>query len=999
MVRRQGADRDADHSTRPQGRQVVIVNCDETAFTLTSGSRSFDIMRASLVLIFFLSGASALIFETLWFRMAGLSLGNSMWSASLVLAAFMGGLAVGNGLVARLHQRVVHPVRLYAVLEFVIGIGGVAVLVLLPRLPGLLGPVLGSLTDMPLLLNVLRLSIAFGVLLIPAIAMGATLPVIAQALSRQDPNFGASIGWLYGWNTLGAMVGALGAGLFLVPAFGIFGSGLVALLLNLVAALVAFRLSQAHEAGPISAPAMRHLPSVISVRSRRFLGVAFLSGALMLALEVVWFRFLLLTRDGTTLIFAVMLAVVLAGIAVGGLAAAHLFRRDERAYCWLRHASAASAALVVLTYWGYDLFSVYRGQQDVSTLAFVGFSTFLMFPVAVLSGVVFTMVNRAVKDDLGSSARTAGIATLYNTVGGMLGSLAAGFMLLPAVGMEQSFFIVAAGYCVVAFIVPSGEQASRPAALTGHGLVAAAIVCLVLFPFGLMQKTYFGAQTAMLPNYQLVATREGLVETIRYYRREEFGEPKVYRLITNGNSMSATTTAAKRYMKLYVYLPLALNPDSRDALLISYGVGSTAKAMTDSRGLENIDIVDISSDILEMNEIVYPGADNPLRDERVRVFVEDGRFYLNSNATRYDLITSEPPPPKIAGVVNLYSQEYFSLIHKRLNPGGYASYWLPVQQLEPTETLAIIKAFCHAFADCSLWSATGLEWMLLGSNGAASRTDSAQFSAQWRDPRLRPELVALGFESPDQLGSLFMADSDLLMALTADVAPVTDNHPARISSRVVNDTDYVELYALLMDERERLQRFRSSELISRLWPAALRKDSERYFRYERMIKNHFTGGTYRQQADPYHWDAIDEVLTNTSLTTLPLWLLGSDQDTQDIVAHLSEQSGPRDEFALELARKHTSERDYGTALLHMNNHLTTAEGVSEAASKLHLYLLARNGMADQAAPIVATLGTLGRPGLDRFLDWYTNKYDLNKTADRRPQTQGVEQPGGAVALQ
>jgi predicted membrane-bound spermidine synthase len=603
-------------------------------------------MRSTLGLIFFLSGASALIFESLWFRLAGLSLGNSVWSASLVLAAFMGGLALGNGLVARLHRRVLHPVRLYAALEFAIGIGGIAVVLLLPRLPNLLGPALGSLTDVPVLLNAVRLTIAFGILLTPAIAMGATLPVLAQALSRQDPNFGANIGWLYGWNTLGAMLGAVSTELLLVPTFGILNSGLCALVFNLMAALIALRYSQTHETAPLPRPQMPDVPQAISVRSRRYVLVTFLSGALMLALEVVWFRFLLLTRDGTSLIFAVMLAVVLAGIAVGGLAAAHLFRRDDRAYRWLRQVTAASAALVVLTYWGYDLFAVYRDLQDTTTLAFVGFATFLMFPVAALSGVAFTMVNRAIKDDLGSSARTAGIATFCNTIGAMLGSLGAGFVLLPMVGMESSFFLIAATYCLVAFAVP----------------------------------TYFGAQAATLPNHTLITTREGLVETVRYYRRDIFGEPKYYRLVTNGHSMSATTTASQRYMKLYVYLPLALKADARDALLISYGVGSTAKALTDSRGLQNIDIVDISEDILEMSTIVYPGDENPLQDERVRVHVEDGRFFLNTTSSRYDLITSEPPPPKNAGVVNLYSQEYFKLIRKRLNPGGYASYWLPVLQ-------------------------------------------------------------------------------------------------------------------------------------------------------------------------------------------------------------------------------------------------------------------------------------------------------------------------------
>ncbi len=934
-------------------------------------------MRSTLALIFFLSGASALIFESLWFRLVGLSLGNSVWSASLVLAAFMGGLALGNGLVARLHRRVSHPVRLYAALEFAIGVSGIAVVLVLPQLPNVLGPALGSLVDMPAWLNAVRLTIAFGILVIPAVAMGATLPVLAQALSRQNPNFGANIGWLYGWNTLGAMLAAFSTELLLVPAFGILNSGLFALVFNLTAALIALRYSQTHETVLMPGPSRPDVPRVIGVSSRRYIAVAFLSGALMLALEVVWFRFLLLTLDGTSLIFAVMLAVVLAGIAVGGLAAAQLFQRDERAYRWLRHVTAASAALVVLTYWGYDLFSVYRDLQDTKIVVFIGLATFLMFPVAFLSGVAFTMVNRAIKDDFESSARTTGIATFFNTIGAMFGSLVAGFILLPMFGMESSFFLIAAIYCLVAFVVPLYEQTSRLTMLWGRGAVAVAVACLVLFPFGLMQKTHFGAQLAWLPGHTLIDAREGLVETVRYYRRDLFEQPKYYRLVTNGHSMSATSTASQRYMKLYVYLPLAIKADIQDALLISFGVGSTAKALTDSRGLQNIDIVDISEDILEMSKIVYPGDENPLQDERVRVYVEDGRFFLNSTSKRYDLITSEPPPPMIAGVVNLYSEEYFTLIRERLNPGGYASYWLPAVQLKPINTLAIIKAFCNAFEDCSLWSGAGLEWMLLGSNDASRHSDMQQFSAQWRDPQVGQELVALGLESPAQLGSLFMADSTRLKELTANVAPVTDNFPSRISSLSVGDNRYTELYDTLMEEGGRLERFSNSEQISNLWPAELKKDSEVFFQYERLIKNYFTAGMYHHQTDPYFWEAIDNVLTETSLKTLPLWLLGSDRDSQRIVASLLELEGYRDEFALELARKYASERDYETALRYLSNHIATVDDVSDWTSRFHLYLLAKNGMAAQAKPVIANLKTIGRPGIEKFLDWIATKFDLS----------------------
>ena len=187
-----------------------------------------------------------------------------------------------------------------------------------------------------------------------------------------------------------------------------------------LAAAIALRFSEEAEATP--SPQAPQSTAKIDGRTRRYVAVAFLSGALMLALEVIWFRFLLLTRDGTSLIFAVMLAIVLGGIAIGGLIAGRMFERDEHAYRWLRHVTAASAALVVLTYSGFDLFEVHSAERDTTTSEFVFYSLFLMLPVSLLSGVAFTMVNRAVKDSFGASARTTGIATFFNTTGAMIGS-------------------------------------------------------------------------------------------------------------------------------------------------------------------------------------------------------------------------------------------------------------------------------------------------------------------------------------------------------------------------------------------------------------------------------------------------------------------------------------------------------------------------------------------------------------------------------------------------
>jgi spermidine synthase len=936
-------------------------------------------MSATLIPIFFLSGFAALAFEALWFRLASLSLGNSVWSATLVLAAFMGGLSLGNALVARLHRRIARPVQLYAVLELAIGIGGLAVVVALPRLSAAFGPLLTALVDTPWLLNAARLAIAFIVLAIPTTAMGATLPVLAEALSRSSRNFGANLGKLYGWNTLGAMLGAISTELVLVRLLGIANSGLFATALNLTAALIALRLARSGERPAPTAAVDAGARPALSSRAYRYLTVGFLSGAAMLALEVVWFRFLLLTYTGTGLVFALMLTVVLAGIGLGGLAAGRISQRDERCHRWLRLVTATSAALVVLAYAGCDLFTVRQIEDPLSLSEFVALAAFLMLPVALLSGAAFTMVARGVNQELGSSARAAGITALWNTVGSMAGSLGAGFVLLPFIGMERSFFVLAALYCGTALLAPPDEE-RRSVRLAAWVATALAAACLVVFPFGLMQRSFFMIVQRALPDHTLVATREGLVETVRYYRRDLFGAPFFYRLITNGYSMSATTTAAKRYMKLYVYLPIALRAEARDALLVSFGVGSTAKALTDSAGLRHIDVVDISRDILDMSSIVYPGDDNPLRDPRVRVHVEDGRFFLSTTTRKYDLITSEPPPPKVAGVVNLYTEEYFRLIHAHLAPGGYATYWLPVHELQPLDTLAIIKAFCAAFEDCSLWSGGGLEWMLMGSNRADAPVSADSFSAQWRDSRVRPELTALGFETPEQMGSLFMADASELASVTADVRPLTDNHPLRLSDRLVLGRERVPLYAKLMDEDRRLELFRRSSFIASRWPPELKERSEPFFRYERMIKNDLTDDLYRDEHDPFLWAAIDDVLTNTSLQTLPLWLLGTGRVEQQMAEELSRGGTSRPDIVAELAAGALARRDFPGALDYARRAMADGHNLSVGEVSMYVYLLAKTSTLAEARNAIDSIDQTRVPEIRAFREWFDATYGPSATA-------------------
>ncbi len=789
-----------------------------------------------LCAVFFVSGAAALLFQTLFFRHAGLMLGNGVWATAVVTASFMGGLAAGNAWAARRGEAVRSPLRFYAGLELAVALSGIALLVLIPVLTPLAARVFAPALDRPLLLNALRLALAFGLLLFPASAMGATLPLLARALSRLDANFGCVLGRLYGWNTLGAVAGALLGEVVLVERFGLLGTGLVAGALNGIAALAALLLARRSEGEAPQSPAPKALSGAHPAGGARLLAAAFFAGALLLALEGIWFRTLQLFVIGTSLSFAVMLAVVLLGIGLGGLGASLVLRTGLSTGLLVPAAALLAGSLTAWTYAALpEGLSGFGGHALAEPSEFFVLGMRLMFPTSLVSGALFTFLGAALRSAGRAEAAAAGALTLANTLGAMLGALVSGLLLLPALGIENSLFVLSAGYLGVALFGLRGLDAAAARArwaLGGAALLFASVIGL--FPFGLMRNALqpLSAGQWRREGVRMQVRREGLTETVVYLVRELLGQPVYHRLVTNSFSMSGTHVASARYMGAFVYWPVALHPAPKRALLISYGVGVTARSLTDTRALDHIDVVDISRDILELGRLIFPDR-FPLDDPRVRVHVEDGRFFLLSGAGLYDIITGEPPPPKNAGIGSLYSAEYFRLLRSRLAPGGIASYWLPVYQLHVGEARAITRGFCDAFEDCSLWTGAGLEWMLAGTAGQRGPVPEERLARQWSDPVVGPRLREVGFEAPEWLGSTFIGDAAFLRQWTAGVPPLDDDFPLRLSSRLVGYTD--PEYVRLLDPAGRRERFLKSPLVAALWPAPLRERTAAAFDTQRVL--------------------------------------------------------------------------------------------------------------------------------------------------------------------
>jgi spermidine synthase len=938
--------------------------------------------------MFFLSGAAGLAFEMAWFHRCGLLFGSTVWAASIALSSFMGGLAIGNALAGRFAYRIRRPLHTYAAAELIVGLSGIAVLYVLSA-HTLTASLSRVVSDDFWTLNAFRFVATFAALLVPATAMGTTLPLLTEALCRQRLRFGSVLGRLYGWNTLGAVCGALGAELVLVRRFGVTGTAWVAALLDCGVGAAALWLgsreagasdeSRTQRAQRVSA-APGSAASAISREPgvpRRLLIAAGLAGANLLVLEVIWLRFLSMFVLTTTLAMSVMLAVVLGAIGVGALAASRWVARRSSLADGAPEipivALAAGCALVASYAW-FQAFA--HGTQIGDSWRMAWFACVLASPTAFLSGVIFTLLGERIARQVGSAERAAASLTLANTLGAMPGPLLASFLFLPTLGMERSFYLIAASYGALALVTFDRRTlASRNMALVSAAV--AFVVSLVAFPFGSMRETYFARAAApyAADGSRIVATREGAAETIFLMRQTWMGQTVYDRLVTNGFSMSGTAVSALRYMRDFVYLPALLHTSPlRRALVVCYGVGVTAGAVTDIPSIESIDVVEISRDVVAMSDVIYAHTRHPLRDPRVRLHLEDARYFLETTPDRFDLITGEPPPPRTPGAVNIYTREYFRLIHDKLADGGMTTYWLPVARPDPgTDVDTIVRAFCDVFDDCSLWNATPFDLMLLGTRRADGPAVPAAFdrtlitgttwttwttSTTGATAPLTDRLREIGFEQPEQIGATFLGDAAFVRHLTADTPALTDDYPQRLRPDAVrlslSDPRYGttaavrELYQRVIDPDRARQAFQTSPLVRHLFPPALIASTVPFFDVQRIVNRVLWEG-----GNPLRLiDDLDAVITRTSLQTLPLWILGSDDVKQRIASSTDDGSGGA-EYARGL--EHLAKREYLAAA----SELAAAEqrGLRAATVRpLLVYALCRGGNLAGAARLARGAG-------------------------------------------
>jgi spermidine synthase len=732
-----------------------------------------------LAILFFLSGTSALIYQVLWLRLLGLVFGVTVYAASTVWAVFMAGLAVGSVIGGRAADRVRRPLVWLGIAEALIGVTALATPFALDLLQGAYAAVHPSLNSSPVTLTVVRLAMSFLVLIVPSALMGATLPLVVKSSLREAEGLGGRVGVLYATNTAGAIAGSLVAGLLLIPRAGIQSSFLIAAALNGLVAIAAVALGRRMPDSSVAADAGNATPAVqgaappLDARQTLLLVVFTVSGFVSLALEVVWFRVVTLFVRPTVYGYAMMLAAVLGGIAAGSyLVAPWLRRRPERD--WLLALGVIEGGIAIAALLSLGVLP--RIPQLIATagpavgwfmgdyLAYLAIVSFaVIMPTMLLFGAAFPIGLHAwVRPAPGRASNVAsriGLFVSLNVAGAIVGSLGAGFVLIPALGSLKTLIVLAA----LALVSALALLAVAPASAAVRALSALAMAVLFVVAARGTPDPFDAYLAQRHADQKIIWQREGVQATVSVHE-DRHGS---YTLHVSGNHQAGGNSFVHHRIGS---LPMVVHPDAREALVIGLGGGATAGALSQHTGVL-VDIVELSPEVVQAAARFFrPINFDVLRKPNVRVHVDDGRNYLLLTGKRYDVVTADVILPIHAGSGNLYSAEYFQLVRRALKPGGIAVQWVAGTE---AEYKTIMRTFLSVFPETTLWADGSL---MLGSVEPL-RLRQRDFDWKVEVPQRREMMAQLGTATFGDLLRLYLAGPAEMRQYLGEGPVLTDDRP------------------------------------------------------------------------------------------------------------------------------------------------------------------------------------------------------------------------------
>jgi spermidine synthase len=664
-----------------------------------------------LLMMFVGSGCSALIYEVVWFQLLELVIGSSTVSLGILLGTFMGGMCLGSLLLARVVPRKFHPLRVYAVMELGIGAIGLLLLYGMPLINGVYTAWAGSgLASM-----VLRGIIAGVCLLPPTLLMGATLPAISRWVET-TPRGVAWLGFFYGGNIGGAVIGSLLAGFYLMRVYDISITTFVAVGLNVAVALVSLGLSKS----TLYTAADQATETVVAGNAWPiYLSIA-LSGLTALACEVIWTRTLSLLFGATVYTFSLILGVFLIGLGIGstaGSALSHQLKRPRVALAWcqvLLCAAMAWAAYMLtesIPWWPVDpsiaSTPLFTFQLDLVRTMWV------VLPAAILWGASFPLALASVASRGQDPARLVGGVYAANTVGAIVGSLSASLILVAWIGSQhsQQVLIVLSAISALfasgatAFGAESGKSLSKYAFAVSVLIIAGytELLAAVVHPLPARLVEYGRFATVRGASNKTVYVGEGLTASVAVSDL-----PDGIRNYHNAGKVQASSDPADmRLQRMLGHLTTLVIDNPRRILVIGCGAGATAGAVSIEPRLEKETIVEIEPLVPKVVSMHFAEHNfDVIRNPKVEVKIDDGRHYLLTSKEKFDGITSDPLDPWVKGAAALYTREFFEIAKQHLNPGGVVTQFVQLYESNEEAVKSEIATFFEAFPNGMVFANT-----------------------------------------------------------------------------------------------------------------------------------------------------------------------------------------------------------------------------------------------------------------------------------------------------
>jgi spermidine synthase len=746
--------------------------------------------RRFLFGVFVVSGFTGLIYESIWSQYLKLFLGHAAYAQTVVLAIFMGGMALGSWLVARYSARLRQLLWGYLLVEALIGILGI-----------LFHRVFVTTTDLsfarviPALptgwsIYAYKWSLAALLVLPQSVLLGMTFPLISGGIIRRWPErAGETLATLYFTNSLGAALGVLASGFVLIGIVGLPGTTLTAGLLNMVIALGVWLTVRA-QSEPAPSPATRTPSAPSGVRdpvARWFAIAAFLTGAASFMYELGWIRMLSLVLSSSTHSFELMLSAFIFGLAFGGL---HVRKRIERIADPERYLGVimvAMGSLAALTLpasnlmydfmaWSLGTFSHTPGGYVAFNLVSQSIAMLIMFPATFCAGMTLPVLTHALMRR-GTGERAIGTIYSLNTLGAIAGVLITVHVLMPLIGVKGVILTGAGIHIALGLSRLSPRGWLQPASALAMAVSLAVFGATAAFgkvdPMRVASGVYRGGNSTVPPDAKVIYLRDGKTATITLVKRRG-----IVTIATNGKADAAIemeageATPDESTLVLAAAIPLSLNPNAARVANIGFGSGLTTHTLLASRQLQRLDSIEIEPLMVEAARQGFgPRVHDVFEDPRSHIIYEDAKTFFAASREPYDLIVSEPSDPWVSGVATLFSDEFYGRIVQYLRPDGYFVQWVQTYETDVSVVSSVIKALSRHFDKYAIYNLDDSDILIVATRAAALPALSDRIF-QW--PQMRAELDRIGVQSLSDLKSRLIGDNRTLGPLF-DTLPVPVN--------------------------------------------------------------------------------------------------------------------------------------------------------------------------------------------------------------------------------